>query len=149
MHNHLETLAGILRHALITDQELALKPQGLYHTGICPSCHKNELFVKVEKPFQIKCNRRNKCGFTQKTRERYAHLIQDVRKNYPATKTNPYATAEAYLTITRGFPAKRMQGWFEQANFRNEEGEWIPTVRFWLDAEKKKFWGGKEMTMEP
>ncbi|ECF6076958.1 hypothetical protein FNH47_24065, partial [Salmonella enterica subsp. houtenae] len=46
---------------LINDFSFKEREQYLQQ-GVCPACHKRELFTSIEKPWMLKCGRENKCG---------------------------------------------------------------------------------------
>ena len=89
--------------ALEGDRELDFKDIGdkYLQKGTCPNCGKEKLFISRDKPYQLKCNRDNECQFEQKTRERYSYLFENLSERFPATETNPNATADAYLLRNR------------------------------------------------
>ncbi|UIP32551.1 toprim domain-containing protein [Stutzerimonas kunmingensis] len=119
-------------HALENDRELDFQAisDTYLQKGLCPSCGKRRLFISRKKPFQLKCNRDNECQFEQKTRERYAHLFENLSERFPKTEANPNATADAYLQRNRGFDTSKLQGWYSQARRKMADGSWADTVRF-------------------
>lgn len=118
--------------ALEGDRELDFKDIGdkYLQKGTCPNCGKEKLFISRDKPYQLKCNRDNECQFEQKTRERYSYLFENLSERFPATETNPNATADAYLQRNRGFDIGKLAGWYSQARRKMKSGEWADTVRF-------------------
>lgn len=123
-----------LLKALEDDQVLKFKTLGKRHYtgGTCPDCGEAEVFVSVEKPYQIKCSRNNKCGFSESTRSRYRHLWDNLADQHPASQEDPHATAKAYMSMVRGFPLVKIEGWFEQGTMRLANGRLADTVRFML-----------------
>ena len=114
----------------------------LYLTkGTCPSCGKKELFVSKEKPFVLKCNRLDKCGYQESVREALPDLFEDLSKRYPPTERNSHATADAYLGFNRGFDLSKIRGWYEQASHQIPNTQtYYPTVRFYLDPHNTRYW---------
>lgn len=120
--------------ALENDQALKLKTLGKRHYtgGTCPDCGEREVFISVEKPYQLKCSRNNKCGYAESTRARYSYLWENLADNHPASQEDPHATAKAYMSIVRGFPLNKIGSWFEQGALRLPNGRYAETVRFML-----------------
>lgn len=56
------------------------------------------------KPYQLKCNRLNQCGYEEKTRDRYRHLFENLSDRFPSTPENPNATADGSYAATVRFP---------------------------------------------
>lgn len=109
--------------------------------GICPQCGKKEVWVNKEKPFFITCNRKNNCGYYEKTRDIYPDLFENYAKRYPPTEENRQATADAYLAMDRGFDLSKIRGWYEQAFYQfSGTTHGTPTVRFYLDAQRTRWW---------
>lgn len=98
--------------------------------GVCPGCGERSLYISREKPFQLACNRLNECRFTERTRERYSYLFENLSERFPATPQNPNATADAYLQRNRGFDISRMVGWYTQARRYLENESYGDSVRF-------------------
>lgn len=120
--------------ALENDQALKFKTLGKRHYtgGTCPDCGEREVFISVEKPYQLKCSRNNKCGYAESTRARYSYLWENLADNHPASQEDPHATAKAYMSIVRGFPLNKIGSWFEQGALRLPNGRYAETVRFML-----------------
>lgn len=118
--------------ALENDRELDFKDIGdkYLQKGVCPKCRHRSLYIARHQPFQLACNRKNNCQHEERTRERYAHLFENLSDRFPVTPTNPLATAEAYLQRARGFDTSKMQGWFTQGRRKLKNEEWAETVRF-------------------
>ncbi|SEH99832.1 toprim domain-containing protein [Pseudomonas asplenii] len=127
---YLDDVVPELQH----DKELGFqsKDESLeyFNKGICPGCGERTIYVSKLKPFQIKCNRLNQCGYEEKTRERYRYLFENLSDRFPSTVDNPNATADAYLQRTRGFEIKRITGWYDQARRQMADGSYAATVRF-------------------
>lgn len=108
--------------------------------GKCPECGKRELFVSKAKPWQLCCNRRNKCGFTASTFDLYKHtLFADWSTHYPATLHNPNATADAYMAHARGFDLQKVRGLYNQEYYAPAPGQGTATVRFSLSDGKAQW----------
>ncbi len=89
-------------HNRVRDHLIATggKLNGKYIQNLeCPSCGKREAYANESKPSALYCNRKNKCGSTTDIDARIIapDLFQDFHKNHPPTKSNPIATAIAYL----------------------------------------------------
>lgn len=128
--------------ALRTDPQFNFTDSGkMLIKGKCPSCGKNELFISKEKPWVVKCNRLNKCGYEEATRDLYPEIFTNFSKRYPATEKEPNRTADAFLGIDRGFDLSRIRGWYEQQSYQLPgTTEFCNTVRFYIDAERTRYW---------
>lgn len=124
-----------LVEALLADAQLNFKSKpgakALYG-GTCPDCKEKEVFISLDKPYQLKCNRTNKCGYAESTKARYNHLWSNLADKFPSTKEDPYATAKAYMSMVRGFPLMKTESWFEQGAMKLRNGRLAETVRFLL-----------------
>ncbi len=101
--------------ALLNDYEFCFKDRGANLIGgTCPDCGKKEVSISKAKPFQIFCNRKTKCGYTESTRSRYPDLWENLTKRAPATLEDPNATARLYLT-ERGFNTGLIANLYHQA----------------------------------
>lgn len=120
--------------ALKNDLELDFKSisEKSMQKGICPNCGERRLFISVKKPWVLMCNRENECRFTEKTRERYSYLFENLSERFPRTLENPNATADAYLQRNRGFDINKLSSWYEQGRRQLPNGTWADTVRFAL-----------------
>lgn len=98
--------------------------------GTCPKCGERRLFISLEKPYVLKCNRENNCQFTENTRDRYRDLFENLSQRFPKTETNPNATADAYLQRARGFDISKLKGWYTQGRRKLANETWAETVRF-------------------
>ncbi|WP_336034130.1 toprim domain-containing protein [Acinetobacter bereziniae] len=107
-----------------------------YRQGICPNCGKKELFTHAVNPRVVKCARLNKCGYEEHVKEICEDLFKDWSKDFPRTKENPNAAADAYLIHARGFNPDLLKGRYTQELFRNDlkyPNEVTATVRFKID----------------
>ncbi len=127
--------------ALMRESRFAFERTPNYLKGLCPECGKKELFISCAKPWVMKCNRLNKCGFSQPVRELLHDLFDTFAERHPATEENRDATASAYLGLNRGFDLSRIRGWYEQAAHHVPNTTlYIPTVRFYLDQGRTRYW---------
>lgn len=125
--------------------QFSLKDRGLFlRDGICPQCAKKSLFIEKAQPFNLKCGRLNKCGYSIKTRELYPDAFQTIEQQYPSTPTDPNATAHAYMKHWRGFNLDLVRELYEQGNrYENlaiGDVKGTDTVRFYLDTERTRYW---------
>lgn len=119
--------------------ELELK--GNYLRGVCPSCGQKTLYVGTQYPYVLRCTRQNKCAFEQNVREALPDFFGNFAKRYPPTAENRDATADAYLALDRGFDLGKIRGWYEQGACPiHGTDQYIPTVRFYLDAARTRWW---------
>ena len=129
---YLEEVVEALKH----DRELDFESIGpkYLQKGVCPNpkCGERTLYIALDKPFQLKCNRLSHCQYEEKTRERYSHLFENLSERFPKTEENPNATADAYLQRNRGFDISRLKGWYTQGRRKLADGRWADTVRFLL-----------------
>lgn len=127
--------------ALLASPYFQFKDSGEYLTkGLCPQCGEKSLYIKKDRPLVIDCNRKNKCGFSETVREALPELFDDFAQKHPATPEHRDATADAYLGLNRGFDLAKIRGWYEQCSYPLGNGQDVPTVRFYLDAAKTRFW---------
>lgn len=111
------------------------------HAGKCPECGKKELYTHQDRPYLVKCNRTNNCGYEATIRDLYPDLYENLTKKVPATAEDPKATAKYYLKEVRGFNALKIADWFDQGLFHNPETNAITaTVKFYLDDQKTRYW---------
>ncbi|WP_027188876.1 toprim domain-containing protein [Desulfovibrio cuneatus] len=126
-------------------QALLAHPYGLQEAGSylrkgkCPNCGEHTLYIGKNQPFIIRCERLNNCGFEENVREALPELYTDIAKRFPATPEERDRTANAYMGINRGFDISKMRGWYVQGTFPHN-GKSIPTVRFYLDEAKTRWW---------
>lgn len=104
--------------------------QDYLNKGVCPGCSKRSAYISKLKPYQLKCNRLNQCGYEEKTRDRYRHLFENLSDRFPSTPQNPNATADAYLQRSRGFDVAKIAGWYDQERRLMADGSYAATVRF-------------------
>ena len=132
---------GEIINGLLADPGLQLVEKGGYlRNGICPACGKKELYVRKSQPFRIACGRENNCGASWTAKELLPHLFENWEQRFPPTDQNPNATADAYLREDRGFLIPRCHAWYTQESHRLKSGEYVPTVRFYLDENRTRFW---------
>ncbi|WP_375714247.1 toprim domain-containing protein [Citrobacter portucalensis] len=115
---------------LINDFSFKEREQYLQQ-GVCPACHKKELFTSIEKPWMLKCGRENKCGKEILVKELYRDIFEDWSKRYQPTPETPNATAEAYLREARGLDTSKLAGCYTQGTFI-KNGLGSATVKFKL-----------------
>lgn len=109
--------------------------------GICPSCGQKTLYVGKKHPWIIRCNRSNKCGFEEQTRQFMPSIFEDIAKKFPPTESNRQATADVFLAMDRGFDLSKIRTWYEQAAWPIPgTQDYIPTVRFYLDEGRTRWW---------
>ncbi|GLS24761.1 toprim domain-containing protein [Marinibactrum halimedae] len=126
--------------SLRNDTEYAFKERSnFFQYGRCPNCGKKELFVGKDKPGLILCNRRDECGFSITTRERYPALWENFAERFPSTDHDPNATARAFLGVNRGFNTDKLEGWYTQGFFQLPDNNWAQTCRFRL-FEGEDYW---------
>ena len=98
--------------------------------GKCPKCGERRLFISLEKPYVLKCNREQNCQFTEKTHDRYRDLFENLSQRFPKTTDSPNATADAYLQRARGFDISKLKDWYTQGRRKLADHTWAATVRF-------------------
>lgn len=109
--------------------------------GLCPDCGKKTLWTWANKPGRIQCNRTNNCNYSATSKELFPDLFEKINKKYPASPENPNATADAYLSIIRGFDILKIKDWYEQNKYWNPHADkGTATVRFFLDDKKSIIW---------
>ncbi|WP_320040801.1 toprim domain-containing protein [uncultured Desulfobacter sp.] len=141
MYKNDNSRADEIVRALRDDSRLQLIDKGGYlRDGICPACGKKELYVRKSQPFRIACGRENKCGASWTAKELLPHLFENWEKRFPPTDQNPNATASAYLREGRGFDIVKCHTWYSQESYRLKSGEYVPTVRFYLDKGRTRWW---------
>ncbi|MDP3579119.1 toprim domain-containing protein [Methyloversatilis sp.] len=108
-------------HADITarlDRDYAFKPRDKHlREGVCPQCGKKSLWTWQESPWVLKCDRLSKCGAEYHVKELYPDLFERWTERHPVTPENPYAAADAYLKMARGFDLARIKGWYTQETY--------------------------------
>lgn len=140
--NNDQARAQEIVRALLGDQRFHFHEKGQYlRGGVCPDCGKKELYVRKDQPWRVACSRENKCGSSWTAKELLPHLFENYEKRFPPTQENPKATADAYLMHDRGFNLSKCRDWYDQEGHRlKETGEYIPTIRFYLDADRTRYW---------
>jgi Toprim-like len=105
--------------------------------GECPECKQKELWTKLSQPFHLFCGRLSKCGVELSVKDLMPELFEKFNEKYEATPEEPNKTADAYLSLKRGFDLEKIQGWYEQTNWwRPYANKGTAAVRFYLDKEK-------------
>jgi hypothetical protein len=134
--------ASEIVRGLLEDSRFGFHDKGGYlRGGICPDCGKKELYVLKAQPWRIACSRENKCGSSWAAKELLPHLFENYLKRHPPTSENPKATADAYMMEDRGFLPSKCRTWYEQEGHRlKDTGEFVPTIRFYLDPERTRYW---------
>lgn len=121
--------------------EFEMKEDGQYLRGRCPECQKKELWTWLERPGRVQCNRSNKCDFSATSKELFPEIFENLNDKYKPNEQNPNATADAYMSLLRGFNLADIKGWYEQGNFWcTGADKGTATVRFFLDDDKKIMW---------
>ncbi|MEE7625406.1 toprim domain-containing protein [Methylobacter sp. Wu8] len=109
--------------------------------GVCPACSKKTLWTWASKPGMVQCNRTNNCTWQATSKELFPELFENLNKKYPATQESPSQTADAYLSLIRGFNPDKIKGWYEQGKYWHPGGDkGTASVRFYLDDEKTVMW---------
>ncbi|WAU72978.1 MULTISPECIES: toprim domain-containing protein [unclassified Acinetobacter] len=117
--------------------------KGWYREGRCPQCNKKSCYTHAEKPRIIKCNHQNNCGYEEHVKEICADLFKDWTAEFPKTKENPTASADAYLVEARGLDITKLKGMYTQEIFNNDKkypGQYSATVRFKLAGADNVYW---------
>lgn len=121
--------------------DFEMTEQGAYLRGRCPDCEKKSLWTWLNKPGHVQCDRVNKCNFESTTKELFPDLFEKINEKYQPTAENPHATADAYLSLIRGFDLASVAGWYEQGSYYHPRGDkGTASVRFYLNAEKTVMW---------
>lgn len=112
--------------------EFEFKPRGEWlRQGRCPSCHKKELWTSATAPWVLRCGRLNNCGYEVHVKDLYSDIFDHWSTRYPATESNPMASAEAYLASHRGFDLALIKGAYTQETYYDRELQvGTATVRF-------------------
>lgn len=125
---------------LVTEFQFKKRGEHL-REGRCPSCNKKTLWTWISKPGMVQCNRTNNCEWQMSSKELFPDLFENLNKKYPATKENKQQTADAYLSLIRGFDITQLQGWYEQGKYWHPNGDkGTASVKFYLDAAKTVHW---------
>lgn len=116
-----ERLLPEIRYALEKDSGFDFRNIGKYlEEGICPKCGKRRLFVGLESPYVVKCNRRNSCAYEASIFELYPDIFSNISKRFPVTPDNPNAPTDAYLRTVRGFDLSKIKGMYEFGRVKNK-----------------------------
>lgn len=105
---HREVYARIL-----SDFEFKEKGEWLQQ-GICPKCHKKELYTRADSPWLLRCGRLNKCGEEIHIKELYPDLFESFSERFQPTQTNPTASADAFLENARGLSTVKFKKLYTQ-----------------------------------
>lgn len=109
--------------------------------GVCPACGKKTLWTWAAKPGMVQCNRTNNCTWQSTSKELFPDLFEDLNKKYPATPEIPNQTADAYLSLIRGFNPAQLKSWYEQGKYWHPHGDkGTASVRFYLNDDKTAMW---------
>lgn len=109
--------------------------------GTCPSCQKKTLWTWYEEPGLVQCERLNNCGWDETTRNLFPDLFEKLNERYQPTQENPNATADAYLSLIRGFNIDQIKGWYTQSKYWNPNGNrGTATVKFVIDQQRGVTW---------
>ena len=108
--------------------------------GKCPNCGKREFYTHQENPWVLRCGRLNKCGLELHIKDVYPDLFNSWSERFPIVRIadtdkaiNLHATADAYLSIARGFDLKLIEGWYQQSSYYSSELKaGTATVKFQL-----------------
>ncbi len=137
--SYLESLVPEIQTKLLSYEfEMKVSHDGKYlRGGICPECGEKELWTKLDQPFHLFCARLKNCGVELHVKDLIPELFEKFNQKYEATHEEPNKTADAYLSLKRGFDLEKIQGWYEQTNWwRSNANKGTAAVRFYLDKEK-------------
>jgi len=130
--------------ALEGDMDLNLKTKGSgakrVLRGRCPDCNRSSLWIKADKPWYLNCDHEGSCGFNETVKQRYPELWENLGDRFPATESDPKATAKAYMKIQRGFENPRVSEWYEQGVKKLQNGQAADTVRFYPWGPGGMYW---------
>lgn len=125
----------------LLSNEFEMVEKGNYLRGRCPSCNKKSLWTWLDNPGQVQCDRKNNCNYEETTKELFPELFEKLNERYQPTESNPHATADAYLSLIRGFDTSQIKGWYEQGAYYHPRGDkGTASVRFYLDEAKQIMW---------
>lgn len=123
-------LLAQVKPRLLNDYDFKARGEWLQQ-GKCPCCGKRELYAYADSPWVVKCNRLNKCDYSEHIKSLYPDLFEDWSKNHPQTAENPNAAADAYLRDARGFTLGKLIGLYTQESyFDSTKNIGSATVRF-------------------
>lgn len=117
---------------LLNDKTLKFKDTKsaeFLRNGICPQCGSDGLWVYRESPWALICAKMNNCGVITDIRNFYKDLFENFTERYPATTTDPNASARAFLEY-RGLNTGAMAGWYSQEQMRLADGSTAQSIRF-------------------
>lgn len=101
--------------------------------GVCPDCHKKELWTHAHNPRIVRCGRLNKCGLEIHVKELFEDLYTEWSQEHTKTPERPNAAADAYLADGRGLDISAIAGSYTQESyFDNRLNIGSATVRFAL-----------------
>ena len=120
-----------VQRRLVQDFEFKEREKYLQQ-GVCPKCHKREMFTSRDAPWLLKCGRENKCGHEQLVKELYPDIFEDWSTRYQSTQEAPHAAATAYLEEARGLDTTAFAGAYRQGAFV-KDGMGSATVIFRLE----------------
>lgn len=111
--------------------------------GRCPKCSKKSLWVRKDKPWVVRCNRTDKCGYEEHVKALFPELFENWSERYKPTQEAPNASADAFLYHARGLTITGLRGAYAQEHYHSRElNEGTATVRFpiveWGAAEPKQ-----------
>lgn len=107
--------------------------------GVCPKCHKKELYTHAQTPWVLRCGRVNKCGEEQHVKELYPEIFESFSERFQPTKTNPTASADAFLKYARGLDTVSLIGLYTQESYFDAKSQMASaTVRF--EVAKGVYW---------
>lgn len=121
-----------IQQKLLNDQHLHFKDTSSadhLRDGICPKCGGRGLWTYRNSPWVLLCSRMNNCGEITDIRDYYPDLFEDFSTRYPATESDPNASARWFLTY-RGLDTSKMDGWYTQEQMRLADGSTAQSIRF-------------------
>ena len=100
--------------------------------GKCPQCNdKKSLWTPAKHPWVLRCGKLERCGWEGETKAFYPEIFDDWSKRYKPTKTEPNASADAYLIAARGLDIEPLKGAYTQEVYQDPELRIVSaTVRF-------------------
>ena len=133
-----------IRAKLITRfdmREVAVGGTEYLQQGRCPECNKKSLWTWANDPGNVQCNRKSKCAYSETTKSLFPELFENLSKNYAPTRENPNATADAYISLFRGFDPDSLKSFYKQSTYKNPNANrQTDTVRFWIDEANGVGW---------
>lgn len=118
-------------------QDYELKDKGAWlREGVCPECHKREVYANADAPWVVKCGRIDKCRWERHVKELYPDLFDNWSDRYQRTEANPHAAADAYLADARGLDVDKLKGRYTQETYVDRALDaTTATVRFALPGD--------------